>query len=80
MISAWFAWDSFGKSNSKLKNLTPRLNILGKNGKLLKLDSGAESSYEIPVDANLVIDTDGISVSSAVKDIISYLQDANLIQ
>jgi sulfate adenylyltransferase len=47
---------------------------------LIKGLTGVDDPYEIPVDANLVIDTDGISVSSAVKDIISYLQDANLIQ
>ena len=47
---------------------------------LIKGLTGVDDPYEIPVDANLVIDTDGISVSSAVKDIISYLQDTNLIQ
>ena len=47
---------------------------------LIKGLTGVDDPYEIPVDANLVIDTDGISVSSAVKDIISYLQETNLIQ
>ncbi len=59
----WRGSTQFGKSNSKIKNLTPRLNILGKNGKLLKLDSGAESSYEIPVDAILSVN-DGDEVKA----------------
>ena len=47
---------------------------------LIKGLTGVDDPYEIPTDADLVIDTDGISVSNAVKDIINYLQDANLIQ
>ena len=47
---------------------------------LIKGLTGVDDPYEVPRDADLVIDTDGISVSDAVKDIISYLQDANLIQ
>ena len=75
----WRGSTQFGKSSSKIKNLTPRLNILGKNGKLLKLDSGAESSYEIPVDAILSVN-DGnevlgyLSISENANDIkaVSY--------
>ena len=47
---------------------------------IIKGLTGVDDPYEIPTDADLVIDTDGISVSNAVKDIINYLQDANLIQ
>ena len=59
----WRGSAQYNKANSKIKNLTPRLNILGKNGKLLKLDSGAESSYEIPVDAILSVN-DGDDVKA----------------
>jgi len=47
---------------------------------LIKGLTGVDDPYEVPRDADLVIDTDGISVSDAVKDIINYLQDTDLIQ
>ena len=62
-VMDWRGNAQYNKSNSKLKSLIPRLNILGKNGKLIKLSSGADSSYEIPVDAILSVN-DGEEVKA----------------
>ena len=42
--------------------------------------TGVDDPYEVPTDADLVIDTDGISVSDAVDDIIKHLRNTNLIK
>ena len=47
---------------------------------IIKGLTGVDDPYEVPTDADLVIDTDGISVSNAVDDIITYLRNANLIK
>lgn len=47
---------------------------------LIKGLTGVDDPYEVPNDADLVIDTDGILVSDAVKDIMSYLKNSNLIK
>ena len=47
---------------------------------IIKGLTGVDDPYEVPTDADLVIDTDGISVSDAVDDIIKYLRNANLIK
>ena len=47
---------------------------------LIKGLTGVDDPYEAPKDADLVIDTDGISVADAVTDIILYLKNANLIK
>ena len=47
---------------------------------LIKGLTGIDDPYEIPKDADLVIDTNGISVSDAVDDIMIYLNEANLIK
>ena len=47
---------------------------------LIKGLTGVDDPYEVPNDADLVIDTDGISVSDAVRDIMSYLKNNNLIK
>lgn len=47
---------------------------------LIKGLTGVDDPYEVPNDADLVIDTNGISVSDAVKDIMSYLKNSNLIK
>ena len=44
------------RSGTKISSLRPRISILGKNGKPLKLSSGAEAVYEIPVDSVLSVD------------------------
>ena len=47
---------------------------------IIKGLTGVDDPYEVPTDADLVIDTDGISVSDAVDDIIKHLRNANLIK
>ena len=47
---------------------------------IIKGLTGVDDPYEMPTNADLVIDTDGISVSDAVDDIIKYLRNANLIK
>jgi sulfate adenylyltransferase len=47
---------------------------------LIKGLTGVDDPYEAPIDANLVIDTDGISVSDAVLNIMNYLKNINLIK
>ena len=47
---------------------------------IIKGLTGVDDPYEAPKDADLVIDTDGISVSQAVTDIMLYLKNANLIK
>ena len=47
---------------------------------IIKGLTGVDDPYEVPADADLVIDTDGISVSDAVDDIIKHLRNANLIK
>ena len=47
---------------------------------LIKGLTGVDDPYEVPNDADLVIDTNGISVSDAVKDIMSHLKNNNLIK
>tara|TARA_B100000676_G_scaffold244324_1_gene246413 strand:- start:207 stop:1919 length:1713 start_codon:yes stop_codon:yes gene_type:complete len=47
---------------------------------LIKGLTGVDDPYEVPDDADLVIDTEGISVSNAVSNIISYLKHKNLIK
>jgi len=47
---------------------------------LIKGLTGVDDPYELPKDADLVIDTDGISVSDAVKNIMLYLKKSNLIK
>ena len=42
--------------------------------------TGVDDPYETPKDADIVIDTDGISVSDAVDDIMDHLKEANLIK
>ncbi|MGM9929833.1 MAG: adenylyl-sulfate kinase [Bacillus sp. (in: firmicutes)] len=41
--------------------------------------TGIDSPYEEPVNPELVIDTDGLSVQQSVAQIIQYLQDRRLI-
>ena len=47
---------------------------------LIKGLTGVDDPYEAPKDADLVIDTDGISVSDAVTNIMAYLKNADLIK
>ena len=47
---------------------------------LIKGLTGVDDPYEAPKDADLVIDTDGISVADAVTNIMTYLKNANLIK
>ena len=47
---------------------------------IIKGLTGVDDPYEVPTNADLVIDTDGISVSDAVDDIIKYLRNENLIK
>jgi len=47
---------------------------------LIKGLTGVDDPYEIPENADLIIDTDGISVSDAVRDIIIHLKNNNLIK
>ena len=47
---------------------------------LIKGLTGVDDPYELPKDADLVIDTDGISVSDAVKNIMLFLKKSNLIK
>jgi len=44
------------KSNPKMKDFSPRLEIYSKAGKIIKLASGASASYELPVDAILSVE------------------------
>ena len=46
---------------------------------LIKGLTGVDDPYEAPKDADLVIDTDGISVADAVTNIMTYLKNADLI-
>ena len=47
---------------------------------LIKGLTGVDDPYEAPNDADLVIDTNGISVSDAVRDIMDHLKNNNLIK
>ena len=47
---------------------------------LIKGLTGVDDPYETPKDADLVIDTNGISVSDAVNNIMDYLRNINLIR
>jgi len=47
---------------------------------LIKGLTGVDDPYEAPKDADLVIDTDGISVTDAVTNIVTYLKNADLIK
>ena len=46
---------------------------------LIKGLTGVDDPYEVPENADIIIDTDGISVADAVDNIISHLKKANLI-
>ena len=59
----WRANSQFNKSNPKIKDFSPRIEINNKSGKILKLDSGANAFYELPVDAILSVD-DGDQVNA----------------
>ena len=52
----WRANSQLTKSNPKMKDFSPRLEINDKSGNILKLASGASASYELPVDAILSVD------------------------
>ncbi len=60
-ISKEVVQDWRGESNSS--NLRPRISIMGKNGKILKLSSGVEAYYELPVGAVLSV-TDGGTIEA----------------
>ncbi len=47
---------------------------------LIKGLTGVDDPYEVPKDADLVIDTDGISVTDAVTNIMAYLKNTDLIK
>ena len=47
---------------------------------LIKGLTGVDDPYEAPKDADLVIDTDGISVLDAVDDIMNHLKNTNLVK
>ena len=47
---------------------------------IIKGLTGVDDPYEVPNNADLVIDTDGISVSNAVDYIIKFLRKTNLIK
>ena len=47
---------------------------------LIKGLTGVDDPYEVPIDADLVIDTEGISVFDAVSNIMDYLKNRNLIK
>tara|TARA_B100000614_G_scaffold79726_1_gene71105 strand:+ start:1359 stop:3131 length:1773 start_codon:yes stop_codon:yes gene_type:complete len=47
---------------------------------IIKGLTGVDDPYEVPKDADIVIDTNGISVSNAVDEIMIYLQKLNLIK
>ena len=46
---------------------------------LIKGLTGVDDPYEIPKNADIIIDADGISVSDAVDDIMNHLRKTNLI-
>ena len=52
----WRANSQLAKSNPKMKEFSPRLEVTNKTGSILKLPSGASASYELPVDAILSVD------------------------
>ena len=52
----WRANSQLTKSNPKMKDFSPRLEINSKSGNILKFASGASASYELPVDAILSVD------------------------
>ena len=47
---------------------------------LIKGLTGVDDPYEAPKNADIIIDTDGISVSDAVDDIMDSLKKSNLIK
>ena len=47
---------------------------------LIKGLTGVDDPYEAPKNADITIDTNGISVEDAVNDIISHLKKTNLIK
>ena len=46
---------------------------------LIKGLTGVDDPYQVPKNADIIIDTDGISVADAVDNIIIHLKRANLI-
>ena len=66
----WRANSQFNKANPKIKDFSPRIEINNKSGKILKLDSGANASYELPVDAILSVnDGDKINAGDLIARI-----------
>ena len=59
----WRANSQFNKNSAKVKDFTPKIEITGKAGKILKLESGGNAAYELPVDAILSVD-DGAEINA----------------
>ena len=57
-VKDWRSNSQFTKTNSKMKDFNPRIEIVSKSGKMLKISSGANASYELPVDAILSVQND----------------------
>jgi DNA-directed RNA polymerase subunit beta' len=55
-VKDWRSNSQLTKSNSKMKDFNPRIEIVNKSGKMLKIPSGADASYELPVDAILSVE------------------------
>ena len=55
-VKDWRSNSQLTKSNSKMKDFNPRIEIVNKAGKMLKISSGANASYELPVDAILSVE------------------------
>ena len=67
-ISKEVVMDWRGESNSA--NLRPRISILGKNGKTIKLSSGVEAYYELPIGAILSVkDGEAIEAGKSIARI-----------
>ena len=54
-VKDWRSNSQLAKSNPKMKDFNPRIEITNKSGKALKISSGADASYELPVDAILSV-------------------------
>ena len=54
-VKDWRSNSQLSKSNPKMKDFNPRIEITNKSGKALKISSGANASYELPVDAILSV-------------------------
>ena len=54
-VKDWRSNSQLSKSNPKMKDFNPRIEIISKSGKALKISSGANASYELPVDAILSV-------------------------